>query len=162
VRIIKLAILSFIFLFIVLTGITLLIPSDIRLSKVVNIKAPKDSIFHLIKNKEEWARWHPSFRNNNQPGHTPANVKATVVSETDSLLTIQWQTGNSKPINNNWQLHQMGEENDYTLQWFINFHSSWYPWQKLKTLFYENNYGKMMEEGLKNLKAAAEPSPGRF
>ena len=153
-RILKLAILSFVFLFIVLTGITLLIPADIRLSKVVSIQAPKDSIFNLIKNKEEWPRWHPSFPNRNEVNLT--NVKTTVLSESDSLLVMQWQAGNSKPINNHWQLHRMGEGNDFTLQWFINFHSAWYPWQKLKSLFYENNYGKMMEQGLKNIKEEAE------
>lgn len=155
-RILKLAILSFVFLFIVLTGITLLIPGDIRLSKVVNIQAPKDSIFRLIRNKGEWPRWHPSFQGENKAGNDLATVKTTVLSQNDSLLVMQWQAGNSRPLDNHWQLHRMGEGNDFTLQWFINFHSAWYPWQKLKSLFYENNYGKMMEQGLKNIKEEAE------
>ena len=111
-------------------------------------------LFNLIKNKEEWSRWHPSFSNRNEANLD--NVKTTVLSQNDSLLVMQWQAGNSKPINNHWQLHRMGEGNDFTLQWFINFHSAWYPWQKLKSLFYENNYGKMMEQGLKNIKDEAE------
>ena len=158
-RIIKLAILSFVLLFIVLTGITLLIPSNISLSKVINIKASKDSIFYLIKNKDQWPKWHPSFGSNNPDAVTKLQqVKTTVVSENDSLLLMQWQVGNIKPLNNGWQLHNTGTEDDYTLQWFINFHSNWYPWQKLKTLFYENNYGKMMEQGLENIKQELQTS----
>ncbi len=159
-RIIKLAILSFVFLFIILTGITFLIPSDIRLSKVVSVQAPKDSIFSLIKNKDQWPKWHPSFNSNNPSSiQKLKEVKTTIVSENDSLLTMQWQVGDTKPVNNGWQLHKMGEDNDYTLQWFINFHSGWYPWEKLKTLFYENNYGKMMEQGLKNIKQQVQTLP---
>lgn len=155
-RIIKLAVLSFIFLFIVLTGITFLIPSDIRLSKVVSIQAPRDSIFFLIKNKEQWLIWHPYFVSNTSKSNVLGKLKTTIVSQNDSVLNMQWQLEDRKPINTGWQLHQMAAENDFTLQWFMNFHSAWYPWQKLKSLFYENTYGKMMEQGLKNLKAEAE------
>ena len=156
-RIIKLAVISFVILFLVLTGITILIPSDIRLSKVVNIVAPKDSIFFLIKNKEQWPRWHPSFI-----GADPASkvalekIKDSVIAQTDSTLTMQWQLGNKKPLNSTWQLHRSENDNDYTLQWAMFFHSSWYPWEKLKSLFYEKQYGSMMNQGLENIKKEVE------
>ena len=49
-RFIKLALISLVFLFAVVTAISLVIPSHIRLSKVVTTRPEKDSIFSLIKN----------------------------------------------------------------------------------------------------------------
>ena len=60
-RFIKLAILSFIFLFLVVTAISLLIPSHIRISKAINIAPPKDSVLALIGDQNRWPQWHPAF-----------------------------------------------------------------------------------------------------
>lgn len=156
-RIIKLLFISFIIFFVVLTGITSLIPSNIRLSKVVSVKAPRDSIFSLIRNKDQWHRWHPSFNTGNSAAtNLLHNIKTRVISETDSTLTMSWQLENKKPISSTWQLHKMEAENDFTLQWSMYFQSSWYPWEKLKALFYEGRYGKMMQQGLDNIKLEAE------
>ena len=34
--------------------------------------------------------------------------------------------------------------------------TAWYPWEKLGVLMYEPTYGKMMEEGLANIKSELE------
>lgn len=34
----------------------------------------------------------------------------------------------------------------------MDFHLSWYPWQKFGSLLYESTYGAMMEKGLTNIK----------
>jgi hypothetical protein len=39
-----------------------------------------------------------------------------------------------------------------TLQWYMDFNLKWYPWDKFRSLFYENIYGVQMEQGLSNLK----------
>jgi hypothetical protein len=36
----------------------------------------------------------------------------------------------------------------------MDFDLKWYPWQKIGSLFYESNYGAMMEQGLHNIKEA--------
>jgi hypothetical protein len=131
-----------------------LIPSDITLSKVITIQAKKDSIFHLLMDQQQWYRWHPVFKDgaNNAAFQS---IKAITLNETDSTLTMQWQQNNKKPLGMNWALFT--EKNDLaTLQWSMHFHQSWYPWQKFGSLFYESNYGKMMEQGLANLKQALE------
>lgn len=59
-----------------------------------------------------------------------------------------------------WQLHRSNPQDSATLQWYMDFHLSWYPWQKFGSLFYENNYGRMMEQGLYNLKREVEKKDG--
>ena len=150
-RWLKLAFISAIILFVIVTGISLFIPSHIRLAKVITIKPDKDSIFFLLKNKEQWPRWHPSFLNNERVDML-SRIETNVVSEKDSVLEMQWQQKGKKPLNMGWQLYRTSNIDSATLQWYMDFNLSWYPWQKIGSLFYENNYGAMMEQGLYNLK----------
>src|SRR5215217_6945182 len=102
-RLLKLVFISAIFLFAVITAISLLIPSHIKLSKVVTISPQKDSIFTLIKNKNEWSRWNPSFMDSlNQEKLSQINVE--FISETDSSLQMEWIQKDKKPLNMEWQL----------------------------------------------------------
>jgi hypothetical protein len=155
-RIIKLALISFVFLFGIITLISLFIPSHIRLSKIIFIKSDKDSIFSLIRNKDEWYRWHPYFVNSADAQQTLGTFATQVVLENDSLLKMEWSHSNKKTIKTSWQLHTEPGKEYGTLQWYIDFHLSWYPWQKFGSLFYEGNYGRMMEQGLFNLKQEVE------
>jgi hypothetical protein len=164
VRIIKLAFISFIVFFVIITGFSLFIPSYIRLSKVVNVGGEKDSIFSLIRNKDQWPRWHPAFtgKNKNETVTALQNMETHLVSQNDSVLQMQWRQGGKKTIHNGWEIHDGGTTDSTALQWYMDFHSSWYPWQKFGSLFYEHNYGRMMEQGLHNIKKEIEKDPGNF
>ena len=154
-RLIKLAFISVLILFSILTGISLFIPSHIRLTKVITIRPEKDSIFSLVKNKSEWLRWHPSFINGEQ-NEMLSRIDVKVISEKDSLLSVQWRQAGKKTLNMGWHLMRSNNIDPATLQWFMDFKTSWYPWEKFGSLFYENNYGAMMEQGLINIKKEVE------
>lgn len=155
-RVIKLAVISVIILFLLVTGISLLIPSHIRISRATDIRGQKDSIFSLLENKENWPLWHPAFdpANNKIP-----TIESHIISRNDSAISIgMWQSG-KKEVANTWLLHSYPNSSTFTLQWYMDFYPEWYPWQKVGSLFYEDMYGKMMEEGLMNLKGKMEASP---
>ena len=154
-RLLKLAFISLLFLFVIVTGISLLIPSHIRLAKVITIRPERDSIFALIKNKDQWTRWHPSFLNGTNAAML-SKITTTIVSEKDSVLLMQWHQKGKKTLDMGWQLSRSNNIDPATLQWFMDFQTSWYPWQKIGSLFYENNYGAMMEQGLLNIKKEIE------
>ena len=50
-------------MFLVVTAISLLIPSNIRISKAINLAPPGDSVMIWIKDQGLWSRWHPAFLN---------------------------------------------------------------------------------------------------
>lgn len=150
-RFIKLAILSFIFLFLTVTAISLLIPSHIRISKAINLANRKDSIFALIRNEGRWHQWHPAFMQNDSFRKIPP-IHITPQLVTDSELVFQLQQENRKPIKTGWKIYRYPLTDSITLQWYMDFQLSWYPWQKFGSLFYENTYGQMMEQGLDNIK----------
>src|SRR4030095_16525725 len=63
-RVVKLAILSFIFLFLLVTIISLFIPAHIRISKATNIYADdQDSIEFYTGYLPKWREWHPALKN---------------------------------------------------------------------------------------------------
>jgi hypothetical protein len=154
VRLLRFAIISLIVLFGVVTAISLLIPSNIQLTKIISIRAQRDSVFTLIRDKDQWFRWHPSFLNGERL-EMLSKISVNVISVKDSVLSAIWEQEGKKPLNMEWQMHEeaLGSA---TLQWRINFHLSWYPWEKMSSLFYEKNYGLMMEQGLLNIKKELE------
>jgi hypothetical protein len=154
-RLIKLAILSFIFLFLIITAISLLIPSHIRISKAINIAPPKDSIFALIKDAKSWPQWHPAFMPTDSFRKIP-QIQIIPVTTNDSELVFQLKQQDKRPVLNGWKIYEHASTDSLTLQWYMDFHLKWYPWQKFGSLIYENTYGVMMEQGLGNLKKAVQ------
>ena len=156
-RFIKLFIISVVVFFVGITAFSLLFPSHIRLSKAINIHAPADSIFSFIKDTAQWPGWHPGFQNASVGATLQQNdLSLKSIAMSDTLVAVDLQKGQKLPVRNTWQLHQYNEADSVTLQWYMDFHLRWYPWQKFSSLFFESTYGRMMEQGLNNLKKKAE------
>src|SRR6187455_182144 len=58
-RVIKLAILSLIFLFLLVTTISLFIPSHVRISRATDINSTKQEVMSLIVDPLKWKEWYP-------------------------------------------------------------------------------------------------------
>ena len=148
-RILKLALISFICFFLLLTLISLLVPSQIRISKAINIAPKRNAIMSLITDTSRWKEWHPMFK-------TSAQNSVEPVSANDSVI-IKKTTGKSgRTVTNGWQVYNYAHSDSLTVQWYMDIHLQWYPWQKFGSLFYEATYGNMMQQGLIDLKTAAE------
>ena len=146
-KFIKLAFISFVLLFGLLTAISLLIPSTVRISKAIDLRAPKDSVRSLLTDTAQWRVWHPAYQNNQKQ---QASIQITSVTDNGVTATISSPGKNS--LINGWQFYHHGDRESYTLQWYIDFKLRWYPWEKFGSLFYEATYGKMLETGLSNIK----------
>ncbi len=147
-RIIKLGGISFVFLFLIVTLISLLIPSHIRLSRATNLPNHCDSIFALIKEEKAW---HPAYLDSTASSQMKA-VSKRLIEQSDSTLVYRLQQEGRKPVLNGWQVYGLPTADSLTLQWRMDFQLGWWPWQKFSSLFYESTYGAMMEQGLANIK----------
>jgi carbon monoxide dehydrogenase subunit G len=162
-RLIKLALLSFFFLFLLITAISLFIPSHIRISKATTIYAPKEEVMGYISNPEKWKSWYPGADTMDllyievQPGGIVLNNKTmlglSIMEKNDSMVIAKnIGPGAKKDFENGWKVVNGAETNGTTVQWYMDFRLRWYPWEKFSSLFYENVYGKHIELGLGNLK----------
>lgn len=163
-RFIKLALLSFIFLFLLVTGISMLIPSHVRISKAVNMQADIDSLYREVSIINNWRNWHPALKN--LPADEFIFLKNGGMNVKDDYLKIiqlksdeiiaEINKGEGRPIISGMKITSHTQTDSLTVQWYIDFRLRWYPWEKFRSLFYENIYGIQMEQGLANLKQLME------
>ena len=166
-RVIKLVILSFIFLFLLITIISLFIPSDVRISRATDIANTRQAVMNFIADPLKWKEWYPGadtldilYVEGKPKGILLDSSRLTglsIIDAGDSVVTARGVGRVLKPeMNMGWKVLPGGNENNVTAQWYMDFKLKWYPWEKFKSLFFENIYGPHMEQGLANLKAVAE------
>lgn len=153
-RLIKLALISFVFLFLVVTAISLMIPSRVRISRAIDLRQSREAIVSYVGNQQRWPEWNPLAAPDTSGRVALPQVQTQ--SASDSELVYRLQQPGKKDIVTGWKLHGYSTTDTLTLQWYMDFRMSWYPWQKFGSLFYEGTYGKMMEKGLNQLKARLE------
>jgi len=140
VKIIKLGFISILAFAILITIFSLFIPSYIRISKATDITADKEQIMDQIKDTANWKNWYPWADS--------VQVKSEISDITDSSLVIN-RKGRSE---SGFIFHNSGLAGTTTVQWYMDVHLRWYPWEKFSSLLLEKRYGPLMEKGLENLK----------
>ena len=166
-RVIKLAILSFIFLFLLVTTISLFIPSHVRISRATDINSTKQEVMSFIADPLKWKEWYPGadsldilFIEGKPKGILLDSTGLTglsIFNINDSVVTVG-EIGKiaTQRMKMGWKVLSGGNENNVVAQWYMDFKLRWYPWEKFKSLFFENIYGAHLEQGLANLKELSE------
>jgi hypothetical protein len=164
-RLIKLAILSLIFLFLLVTVFSLFIPANIRISKATNLASENQMAFeYYIGQIPKWREWHPAlkdipeneFQFSKDSGISIRGTTINIVEKKNDELITEMKTDNGRPIISGFKVIRHPKGDSATIQWYMDFRLRWYPWEKFKSLFYENIYGVQMEQGLANLKELGE------
>jgi hypothetical protein len=160
-RLLKLGLISAVVLFVVVFGISLLIPAHVRISRAVNIQAPKDSIVGMIAHIPSWKQWN----------HMVSSQDLTNASYADSMLlsdqlqvrrqlpggdTVKttWRQKSGREAESTFAFHTKGEIT--VVQWYFDFYLRWYPWEKFGSIVFDKQLGPPMEKSLANLKKMLE------
>ena len=143
---IKLALISFIFFALLLTGISLLFPSHVRISKAIDINASKEQVLMQLKDTTNWKNWYPG---------ADSLLPSVDLTFNDSLVKFQ-QIREGKKAEEGWNIIQTERPNITTVQWYMDIRLNWYPWEKFSSIMLENRYGPFMEKGLAGLKVYLE------
>ena len=165
----KLILFSFLILFSITILISLLVPSHIRVSKTINIKAGTENIFRYIDDLDKWRKWHPAFKNlpsekieliDSIKGKlTKLKVDKTMISlllVKKDTVEAEFEIPGKNPVISDWFISAQPEPGIQTLHASMDFVLRWYPWEKFSSLFFEKTYGAQLEQGLVNLKTLAE------
>lgn len=163
-RVVKLGLISIVVLFVVVFLISLLIPSQVRISRAINITAPKDSLTHYLSDLRQWPQWNALITN--QELANPAYTNNTFTSDrlqvqlekaaADTITTI-WRQGAGRETGSGFNLHTAG--NTIVVQWYFDFQLKWYPWEKFGSIIFDKQLGPPMEQSLGELKKRLETSP---
>lgn len=168
-RYIRLLILSFIVLFVVVTIMSLFIPSRVRISKAINIQTTTAGTDSLIGDMGQWKKWNPFFSElgENTINHSTPGQEGTEMMEVNGTM-VKWlqrseteyvaemSRGKREPVHNGWSIITYNSPDSLTVQWYMDFHLNWYPWEKFGSLLFEKSYSGKMEQGLTTLKQLLE------
>ena len=155
-RLLKLALISAIVLFLLATAITAFIPSRVRISRAINLKARPKAVLDTIANFDTWSQWNPLFMAQDSGRTEAGKISLRESQRTDSSFVTSLAQGSKPSVGAGWQVYTYPSADSLTLQWYMDFKLKWYPWQKFSSLFYESTYGVMMEQGLANFKQYIE------
>ena len=166
-RFLKLILISILVLFVVTTFVFALFPSDIRISRVLNIHSSKEKIAGVIVNLNTWTDWNEFF-NDSSSGKsfsTPdfgkgayiqsGSLRAAILNDSRDSIKTSWTPKNKQPFNGGFNIIQADREN-MIVEWYFDFHFRWYPWEKLGSMYYDKQLGPLMEKSLINLKSYIE------
>jgi hypothetical protein len=160
-RFLKLLLFSVFFLFIIITGVGLLFPSTVIVSRATDIAAPKDSILNKLQTLQGWQMWVQGMKTDAAKissatiaklGNT--NVKINV--STDSLVTSDWVDAKGHLQESTMRLIYQPNTNKAVVQWQFVEKLQWYPWQRLSSMMNDKILGEQLEHNLANLKKICE------
>lgn len=160
-RAIKLAVISFAFLFIIVTLITLLLPSANTISRAIDIRAPYTRVYQAVYQLDQWSCWYPEG-NMIIPEKAKTATKGSAITINNALvafeiatpnnITAVWQWGNKETITGSFYFIPSGDSSITTLQWQFVQKVKWYPWEKLSLIAGNRTIGPFLEQGLEQLK----------
>ncbi|MBE7172760.1 MAG: SRPBCC family protein [Williamsia sp.] len=163
-KIIKLAIISFVVLFLLMTAMLSLLPRTIRISRAININASREQVRARLVDLQGWSEWNEYVKAMNHPQVKADSIYSDQLSiavraiHPASVETAWHQQRNGKTFPGVFNLIQGGSVT--AVQWYFDFHFKWYPWEKLSSITYDKQIGPQMEQSLENLKRSMEkPAP---
>ena len=147
-RFIKLGIISIIVFSLLITLISFLFPSRVRISKAIDINSNRETIMLQLRDTASWRKWYP--------GADSAIVLPLIRDITDSSVTAESALDNGRKGQTGWNVYEAAIPNTVTVQWYMDFRLRWYPWEKFSGLLLEKRYGPVIEKGLEKLKFLME------
>ncbi|MBC7936222.1 MAG: hypothetical protein H7Y86_12805 [Rhizobacter sp.] len=158
--------------FILITLISLLIPSTVVTVKAVSIHAPQEKIVAAIKDLNEWKKWNPVFQqeNNGVNISSPSsginakaswlqNAKQNDITITNILpqgLQFNLNRQGENPVETFLATLPMQEPNTFQVEWKAVTQLKWYPWEKFGGIFISEMTGPGYEQALNSLKKYVE------
>jgi hypothetical protein len=159
-RIAKLALISIIAFFLILTAIGALFPSVILVSRAVNIDRPADSITGYINDFAKWNEWMEGAKTDDLKVFVKDSTHAvfgttviTLQSKQNNTWRYEWKQGGATQIST---IHVTPKPAGCMVQWEYEQHLAWYPWAKLASMMNDKIIEAALEKNLANLKQIAE------
>ena len=158
-RFIKLGLISVVVFFLIIWGMSLLIPRHVRISRAINVSTSKANVLYQIEHIKNWQQWNVMVKNE---ALTNSRFTDSVFSS-DQLIVkldgvwpdsvhLKWLQGKNE-YTGGFNLYESGDTT--AVQWYFDFYLPWYPWKKLGSLVFDKQLGPPMEQSLSNLKTIA-------
>jgi hypothetical protein len=159
-------------LFIIITLISLLIPSEVRVERGVVVNGSARKVFAEVRNLRNWAHWQPVFRDgaarlNFSADSTGINSfvewerngnrnKFMVTGLHENQITVSLIRKGENDVINTISVLPLPDTNTVQVGWKALTRLKWYPWEKFSGIFIEKLTGQGYEDALNGLKGYVE------
>ncbi len=158
-------------LFIVITLMSLLMPSKVMTTRSSTIASTPQLIMDQLQDLQNWKNWHPVFKNDKNirisknssgagayaewmKGNKKKHLQIISVSENVVRFLIKMPGEND--MENKIELTKFEGSNDIQVEWAALTKLKWYPWDKFSGLFIDKITGQGYASALYDLKSFLE------
>ncbi len=159
-KLIKLGLISIVIIFGIITAMGLLLPSESKISRTIEIEKPSNKILPFVNNLFGWQKWIMGLEDKKIESATITRLgKSTIhiYSSTATEVIGSWVDEKGKVSRNTIQL--IDKENSTIVNWQFENKATWFPLDRLGSIVNEKVTGKMMEDNLAHLKKIVELNP---
>lgn len=162
-KLLRFAVISAIVLFSIVTAITSLLPSNVLVSRAVDVRTNTTKIKEQVFRLDRWKGWFTDASGTPaQPRYDSSkqtlDLSGTIISPqhvTDSSYITAWK-GKTNMTSTFRIIDHHLPDSVITIQWQVQQKIKWYPWEKLASITKDEIWGAAMEKSLGNLKTLLE------
>lgn len=142
-----------------------LFPSEISVTRVIQINRPPEQIRKKIADLREWNSWNELIRSVNSNKNADAPYVQDSIQIRKGFFTVNLLIALPDTVVTRWQYQKKQFISNFNLselqgqvivEWTLHFNVKWYPWEKLSSMFYDKELGPQMEKSLLNLRGELE------
>jgi carbon monoxide dehydrogenase subunit G len=160
-KLIRLALISIVMLFVLASVMGMLLPANVLVSRAVNLNVPKDSIMPYIKDIEQWRAWiegmqDPSVKIYSSTDADLGGTRVKITGISDTTVVSSWTGKGGNMQTSTLRLIAAPQQKLTIVQWQFEQKLKWYPWERFGSIMNDKILGTMMEKNLNNLKTLTE------
>ena len=155
--------------FIVILGISLVLPGQVMTSKWVMVAAEKDTILNEIRDLSKWPEWNlllkdvKSLEIGQKPALTDTGSRISwvdgrgapnslvVTGNNEKGIVTEMRVNHKNPITSGFSVEKR-QADSVQVVWFIVENLRWYPWEKFYGMMAQDMKGPLMQESLEGLR----------
>ena len=167
-RLLKSFIITILGFFLVITIVSLLMPSKVVTTRMISIRASPADVMEQVQNLNNWPNWHPLFSDpqiqfNQNPGGKIATWSVNGRANTLQLIKASHEqaifhliSSGQNTQENRISILQYKDSGAVQVEWSALTQLKWYPWEKFSGIFVDKITGAGYETALNQLKTYVE------
>ena len=161
-RFVKLGLISVVIFSALILLFSLLFPTEVRVSRAINVNASRDKVALLISDMRYWESWNEMLKSPElgQKQFTADKFSSEEMeidrleSTPDNIRTL-WKRKGTDTVSGHFNL--IAADTTVTVvHWYFDFRVKWYPWEKFGSIIFDKQLGPPMEKSLEILKKMGE------
>ena len=161
-RFLKLGLISIVIFSALILLFSLLFPSEVRVSRAINVNARKEKVALLISDMRYWESWNemlksPDLRQKQftTDKFSSEEMEIDQVESTPDYIRTLWKRKGTDTVSGHFSL--IAADTTVTVvHWYFDFRVKWYPWEKFGSIIFDKQLGPPMEKSLEILKKMGE------